>query len=58
MDTPSLRCSAEEVTTPENEAGAKQINDSNPDLDSSVVPIPTKGGEPMTVGVGDQVDQG
>lgn len=32
-----------------------QIKDSNPDLDYSVVPIPTKDGEPMTLGVGDQL---
>lgn len=32
-----------------------QIEDSNPDLDYSIVPIPTKDGSTMTLGVGDQL---
>lgn len=32
-----------------------QIEESNPDLDYSVVPIPTKDGSAMTLGVGDQL---
>lgn len=32
-----------------------QIEESNPDLDYSVVPIPTKDGSSMTLGVGDQL---
>jgi len=32
-----------------------QIEENNPELDYSIVPIPTQDGSPMTVGVGDQL---